>query len=51
MHRESPFSSEICSNEEIDIVNRDFAKLYNDDMFRIIGRARSSFQLAVLELI
>ena len=29
----------------------DCAKLYNDDMFRIIGRARSSFYLAVLESI
>ena len=26
--------------------NPDCAKLYNDDMFRIIGRARSSFHLA-----
>ena len=26
-------------------------KFYNDDMFRIIGRAQSSFHLAVLELI
>ena len=31
--------------------NPDCAKLYNDDMFRIIGRARSSFHLAVLESI
>ena len=31
--------------------NPDCAKLYNDDMFRIIGRARSSFNLAVLESI
>ena len=31
--------------------NPDCAKLYNDDMFRIIGRARSSFHLTVLELI
>ena len=31
--------------------NPDCEKLYNDDMFRIIGRARSSFHLAVLESI
>ena len=31
--------------------NPDCAKLNNDDMFRIIGRARSSFHLAVLESI
>ena len=31
--------------------NPDYAKLYNDDMFQIISRARSSFQLAVFELI
>ena len=31
--------------------NPDCAKLYNDDMFRIIGRAQSSFNLAVLESI
>ena len=31
--------------------NPDCAKLYNDDMFRIIGKARSSFHLAVLESI
>ena len=31
--------------------NPDCAKLYNDDMFRIIVRARSSFHLAVLESI
>ena len=31
--------------------NPDCAKLYNNDMFRIIGRARSSFHLAVLESI
>ena len=28
--------------------NPEYTKLYNDDMFRIIGRARSSFHLAVL---
>ena len=28
--------------------NPDCAKLYNDDMFQIIGRARSSFHLAIL---
>ena len=33
------------------LVNPDCAKLYNDDMFRIIGRARSSFNLAALESI
>ena len=31
--------------------NPECAKLYNDDMFRIIGRARLSFHLAVLESI
>ena len=31
--------------------NPDWEKLYNDDMFRIIGRGRSSFHLAVLESI
>ena len=31
--------------------NPDCAKLYNDDMFRIIGIARLSFHLAVLESI
>ena len=31
--------------------NPDCAKLYNDNMFRIISRARSSFHLAVLESI
>ena len=31
--------------------NPDCAKLYNDDMFQIIGRARSSFHLAFLESI
>ena len=31
--------------------NPDCAKLYNGDMFHIIGRARSSFLLAVLESI
>ena len=31
--------------------NPDCAKIYNDDMFQINGRARSSFHLAVLESI
>ena len=31
--------------------NQDCSKNYNGDMFRIIGRARSSFHLAVLESI
>ena len=31
--------------------NPDCAKLYNDDMFRIIGRARLPFHLAVFESI
>ena len=31
--------------------NPDCAKLNNDDMFRIVGRARSSFHLAILESI
>ena len=31
--------------------NPDCAKNYNGDMFRIIGKARSSFHLAVLESI
>ena len=31
--------------------NQDCAKLYNDDMFQIIGRAQASFHLAVLESI
>ena len=30
--------------------NPDCAKLYNDDMFQIIGKARSSFHLAVFRI-
>ena len=31
------------------IKNPEFAKTYSDDNFRIIGQARSSFHLSVLE--
>ena len=31
------------------IANPEFAKTYTDDNFRIIGQARSSFHLSVLE--
>ena len=31
--------------------NQDCAKLYNDDMFQVIGRGQLSFHLSVLELI
>ena len=33
------------------ITNPDCAKTYTDDNFRIIGQARSSFHLGVLELV